>query len=96
MKVKSFDLKDVCLFLSCFCENMMCDFMWMVFIEVNRLLYSFCINVGVFVGCEGGYMIVKKLGGWEFLDCELCGYIIGYLFFVYGLMYVVIGSEQFK
>ena len=74
MKVKSFDLKDVRLLPSRFRENMMRDSMWMASIEVNRLLHSFRTNAGVFAGREGGYMTVKKLGGWESLDCELRGH----------------------
>ena len=37
----------------------------MTSIDVNRLLHSFRTNAGVFAGREGGYMTVKKLGGWE-------------------------------
>ena len=74
MQVKSFDLKDVRLLPSRFRENMMRDSMWMASIEVDRLLHSFRTNAGVFAGREGGYMTVKKLGGWESLDCELRGH----------------------
>ena len=96
MKVKSFDLKDVRLLPSRFRENMMRDSMWMASIEVNRLLHSFRTNAGVFAGREGGYMTVKKLGGWESLDCELRGHTTGHLLSAYGLMYAATGSEQFK
>lgn len=96
MKVKSFDLKDVRLLPSRFRENMMRDSMWMASIEVNRLLHSFRTNAGVFAGREGGYMAVKKLGGWESLDCELRGHTTGHLLSAYGLMYAATGSELFK
>lgn len=96
MKVKSFDLKDVRLLPSRFCENMMRDSVWMASIEVDRLLHSFRTNAGVFAGREGGYMTVKKLGGWESLDCELRGHTTGHLLSAYGLMYAATGSEQFK
>lgn len=96
MKVKSFDLKDVRLLPSRFRENMMRDSMWMASIEVDRLLHSFRTNAGVFAGREGGYMTVKKLGGWESLDCELRGHTTGHLLSAYGLMYAATGSEQFK
>lgn len=96
MKVKSFDLKDVRLLPSRFRENMMRDSVWMASIEVDRLLHSFRTNAGVFAGREGGYMTVKKLGGWEFLDCELRGHTTGHLLSAYGLMYAATGSEQFK
>lgn len=41
-------------------------------------------------------MTVKKLGGWESLDCELRGHITGHLLSAYGLMYAATGSEIFK
>lgn len=65
LQVKSFDLKDIRLLPSRFRENMMRDSAWMASIDVNRLLHSFRTNAGVFAGREGGYMTVKKLGGWE-------------------------------
>ena len=73
VQLESFDLKDVRLLPSRFRENMTRDSAWMVSIDVNRLLHSFRTNAGVFAGREGGYMTVKKLGGWESLDCELRG-----------------------
>lgn len=96
LQVKSFDLKDIRLLPSRFRENMMRDSAWMVSIDVNRLLHSFHTNAGVFAGREGGYMTVKKLGGWESLDCELRGHTAGHLLSAYGLMYAATGSEIFK
>lgn len=96
MSVESFDLKDVRLLPSRFRENMMRDSAWMVSIDVNRLLHSFRTTAGVFAGREGGYMTVKKLGGWESLDCELRGHTTGHLLSAYGLMYAATGSEIFK
>lgn len=96
LQVKSFDLKDIRLLPGRFRENMMRDSAWMVSIDVNRLLHSFHTNAGVFAGREGGYMTVKKLGGWESLDCELRGHTAGHLLSAYGLMYAATGSEIFK
>lgn len=96
LQVKSFDLKDVRLLPSRFHENMMRDSAWMASIDVNHLLHSFRTNAGVFAGREGGYMTVKKLGGWESLDCELRGHTAGHLLSAYGLMYAATGSEIFK
>ena len=96
LHVESFDLKDIRLLPSRFRENMMRDSAWMVSIDVNRLLHSFRTNAGVFAGREGGYMTVKKLGGWESLDCELRGHTTGHLLSAYGLMYAATGSEIFK
>ena len=96
VKVKSFDVKDVRLLPSRFRENLERDSAWMAAIEVNRLLHSFRTNAGVYAGREGGYMTVRKLGGWESLDCELRGHTTGHLLSAYGLMYAATGSEVFK
>lgn len=96
LKVESFDLKDVRLLPSRFRENMMRDSVWMASIETGRLLHSFRTHAGVFAGREGGYMTVKKLGGWESLDCELRGHTTGHLLSAYGLMYAATGSDLFK
>lgn len=93
---ESFDLKDVRLLPSRFRDNMMRDSAWMVSIEIGRLLHSFRTNAGVFAGREGGYMTVKKLGGWESLDCELRGHTTGHLLSAYGLMYAATGSDVFR
>lgn len=65
IRVQSFDLKDVRLLASRFRDNMLRDSAWMTSLDVNRLLHSFRTNAGVFAGREGGYMTVKKLGGWN-------------------------------
>lgn len=96
IQVQSFDLKDVRLLPSRFRENMMRDSTWMTSIDVNRLLHSFRTNAGVFAGREGGYMTVKKLGGWESLDCELRGHTTGHLLSAHGLMYAATGSQIFR
>lgn len=96
LRMEGFDLKDVRLLPSRFRENMSCDSAWMVSISTNRLLHSFRTNAGVYAGREGGYMTVKKLGGWESLDCELRGHTTGHLLSAYSLMYAATGSEIFK
>lgn len=96
MKAESFNLKDVRLLPCRFQENMKRDSAWMVSLDVNRLLHSFQNNSGVFAGREGGYMTVKKLGGWESLDCDLRGHTTGHLLSAYALMYAATGSEVFK
>lgn len=96
LTVESFDLKDIRLLPGRFRENMMRDSAWMASIETGRLLHSFRTNAGVFAGREGGYMTVKKLGGWESLDCELRGHTTGHLLSAYGLMYAATGSDIFK
>lgn len=94
--IKGFDLKDIRLLPSRFRDNMLRDSAWMASIDVNRLLHSFRTNAGVWAGREGGYTTVKKLGGWESLDCELRGHTTGHLLSAYGLMYAATGSEIFK
>ena len=94
--VKCFNLNDVRLLPSRFKENMDRDSVWMVSIDVNRLVHSFRTTAGIFAGREGGYMTVKKLGGWESLDCELRGHITGHILSAYSLMYAATGSEVFK
>ena len=96
LKVQAFDLKEVRLLPSRFRENLERDSAWMASIGVNRLLHSFRTNAGVFAGREGGYMTMKKLGGWESLDCELRGHTTGHLLSAYGLMYAATGSELFR
>ena len=86
LQAESFDLKDVRLLPSRFRDNMLRDSAWMTSIDVNRLLHSFRTNAGVFAGREGGYMTVKKLGGWESLDCELRGHTTGHMLSALGLM----------
>lgn len=96
MAAECVNLQDVRLLPSRFKENLERDSAWIVSIGVNQLLHSFRTTAGVFAGREGGYMTVKKLGGWESLDCELRGHITGHLLSAYSLMYAATGSEIFK
>ena len=96
LKAESFDLRNVRLLPSRFRDNLLRDSAWMVSVSTERLLHSFRTNAGVYAGREGGYMTVKKLGGWESLDCELRGHTTGHLLSAYGLMYAATGSEVFK
>ncbi len=96
MAVKPFALSDVRVLPGRVHDNMERDSAWMAAIDVNRLLHSFRTNAGVFAGREGGYMTVKKLGGWESLDCELRGHTTGHLLSAYALMYAATGSDIFK
>ena len=95
-RVEAFDLKDIRLTDSRFRENMQRDSSWMMSIDVNRLLHSFRTSAGVWAGLEGGYMTVRKLGGWESLDCELRGHTTGHILSASALMYAATGSECFK
>lgn len=96
LKANCFSLTDVTLSPSRFRENMERDSTWMANISIDRLLHSFYNNSGVWGGKEGGYMTVKKYGGWESLDCELRGHTTGHLMSAYAQMYASTGADIFK
>jgi uncharacterized protein len=94
--VYAFDLQDVRLLDSRFKQNMEREQKWLQSIEPYRLLHSFRTNAGVYAGNEGGYQVVKKLAGWESLDCELRGHTTGHILSGLALMYASTGEEQYK
>jgi len=96
LKAYSFDLKQVKLLPSRFRENMMRDSAWMMSIDTKRLLHSFRTNAGVYSANEGGYFTMKKMGGWESLDCDLRGHTTGHLLSALALMYASTGNDAFK
>ena len=89
-------MNKVHLLPSRFQENMKRDSAWMMSIPVNSLLQSFRNTSGAFSSREGGYMTVKKLGGWESLDCDLRGHITGHLLSAYATLYAQTGSKAVK
>lgn len=91
-----FLMNQVHLLPSRFQENMKRDSVWMMSIPVNSLLQSFRNTSGAFSSREGGYMTVKKLGGWESLDCDLRGHITGHLLSAYATLYAQTGSMAVK
>lgn len=93
---ESFDLKDVKLLPGRVRENLERDSAWLVRIPASRLLHSFRNNAGVFAGVEGGYESVRKLGGWESLDCDLRGHTTGHILSATALMYAATGSPTFR
>lgn len=95
-RAKAFPLNDVKLLPSRFRDNLERDSAWMVSLPVASLVHSFRTTAGVQAGREGGYMTVKKLGGWESLDCELRGHAIGHLTSAFTLMYAATGENIFK
>lgn len=96
VKAEAFELQDVRLLPGRFYENMQRDSAWMMSVSADRLLHSFRTSAGVWAGLEGGYSKVKKLGGWESLDCELRGHTTGHLLSASALMYASTGNECFK
>ena len=95
-EIRCFDLSDVRLLPGRFHDNMLRDSAWLASIGTDRLLHSFRTTAGVFSGKEGGYMTVKKLGGWESLDCDLRGHTTGHAMSALALMYASAGDEIFK
>lgn len=95
-KCQPFKMTQVRLLPSRFQENMKRDSAWMMSIPVNSLLQSFRNTSGAFSSREGGYMTVKKLGGWESLDCDLRGHITGHLLSAYATLYAQTGSKAVK
>lgn len=96
IKVLSFDLKDVHLLDSPFKENMKRDSEWIMSLGTDRLLHSFRTSAGVYAGLEGGYTAVKKLGGWESLDCELRGHTTGHIMSALAYLYASTGDEAYR
>jgi len=94
--VYSFDLQDVHLTESRFTQNRQRAAAWLLSINVNQLLHSFRTNAGIYSGNEGGYFDIKKLGGWESLDCELRGHSTGHILSALALMYASTGDEAYK
>lgn len=95
-RAKAFPLNDVKLLPSRFRDNLERDSAWMVSLPVASLVHSFQTTAGSWAGKEGGYMTVRKLGGWESLDCELRGHAIGHLTSAFALMYAATGENIFK
>ena len=96
MKAEAFPLSSVKLLPGRLHDNLSRDSAWMANISTKRLLHSFRNTHGVFAGLEGGYESVKKLGGWESLDCDLRGHTTGHLLSAYALMHAATGAEIFK
>ncbi|MFV0470918.1 MAG: beta-L-arabinofuranosidase domain-containing protein [Paludibacteraceae bacterium] len=96
IKAYSFDLKDVRLLDSPFKQNLERESTWILSIGVDRLLHSFRTSAGMWAGLEGGYSSVKKLGGWESLDCELRGHSTGHIMSALAYLYASTGDERYK
>lgn len=96
VKAAAFNLSDVKLLPSRFRDNMQRDSAWIVSLPAKELMHSFQNNAGVFSDREGGYMTVRKLGGWESLDCDLRGHTTGHLLSACAYMYAATGQPLFK
>ena len=96
MKAYSFDLKDIRLLDSPFKENMERESKWILSINTNRLLHSFRTSAGAYSASEGGYSVLKKLGGWESIDCDLRGHTTGHILSGLAMLYASTGNEAYK
>jgi DUF1680 family protein len=94
--VYSFDLSDVKLLDSRFTQNMEREEKWLLSISNKQLLHSFRTNAGIFDANEGGYFDIKKLSGWESLDCELRGHTTGHILSGLALLYASTGDQRYK
>lgn len=94
--VYSFDLDAVRLLDSRFKQNMEREQKWLATIDTKRLLHSFRTNAGIYDANEGGYFEIKKLAGWESLDCELRGHSTGHILSALALMYASTGDNQYE
>lgn len=95
-KVYSFNLQDIRLLDSPFKENMKRSSAWALSLDVNSLLHSFRTNAGLYSANEGGYFTMKKLGGWESLDCDLRGHTTGHLLSALAMFYGSTGDDIYK
>ncbi len=89
IKAYSFDLCDVKLLDSRFKDNMERDGKWLLSIDNNRLLHSWRVNAGMSTNA-------RPLGGWEGLDVELRGHIMGHVLSGLALMYASTGDIAYK
>ena len=96
MKALAFDLQDIRLLDSRFKENMERESAWILSVNIKSLLHSFRTNAGVASGLEGGYDTIKKLAGWESLDCELRGHTTGHILSGLALLYASTGNMVYK
>lgn len=94
--LSGFDLSEVRLLDSRVKQNMERAEKWILSIDVNRLLHSFRTNSGLFSSREGGYMTMKKLAGWESLDCDIRGHTTGHILSALALFYAATGDVRFK
>ncbi len=96
MKAYAFDLQDVRLLDSRFKENMERESAWILSIDTQSLLHSFRTNAGIASGLEGGYDTIRKLAGWESVDCDLRGHTTGHILSGLALLYASTGKEVYK
>ncbi|HET9571839.1 MAG TPA: beta-L-arabinofuranosidase domain-containing protein [Bacteroidales bacterium] len=95
-KAYAFPMQQVRLLDSPFLDNIQRESAWILQLDVKRLLHSFRNNAGVFSDNEGGYFTMKKLGGWESLDCDLRGHTTGHILSGLAMLYAQTGDERYR
>jgi DUF1680 family protein len=89
VKVDGFELQDVQLLDSRFRDNMVRDGRVLLDLSCPRLLHSWRVNAGI-----ASY--ARPLGGWESLDGELRGHIMGHVLSGLSLMFASTGDSRYK
>ncbi len=95
-KAFAFPMQQIRLLDSPFRDNMKRESDWILRIDNKRLLHSFRNNAGVYSESEGGYFTMKKLGGWESLDCDLRGHTTGHILSGLAMLYTQTGDERYR
>lgn len=86
-QAECFNLSDITLLDGRFKDNQERQKTLLLNLSLESLLHSFKVNAGLFSGKEGGYMTVRKYGGWESMDCELRGHTTGHCLSALALMW---------
>ena len=88
LRAVAFDLEDVRLLPGPFHHAMELDQKYLLALDVDRLLHTFCKNAGL-------PSSARPLGGWEEPKVELRGHFTGH-FLSACLMFASTGDERFK
>lgn len=95
-KAYAFPMQQIRLLDGPFRENMLRESTWILQLDTKRLLHSFRNNAGVYSENEGGYFTMKKLGGWESLDCDLRGHTTGHILSGLAMLYASTGDDRYR
>lgn len=96
IRAEAFPLSAVRLLPSRWRDNLVRDSAWIMSLPVKSLVHSFQNTAGVWADKEGGYMTVRKLGGWESLDSDIRGHDVAHLTSALALLYATTGSDAFR
>lgn len=94
--LEPFPLQQVRLLPSRWQDNVRRDSAWICSLTAQQMLHSFRTTAGVYSAYEGGYDGFEKMGGWESLDCDLRGHVIGHLLSAFAYAYASTGHEIYR